>query len=283
MEIELADRRTVRRIMAHFQLRAQKKWGQNFLIRPAVVADIAAAAQVGAGDAVLEIGPGIGTMTQGLAKTGADVTAIELDSRLLTVLSETLASYPQVRVVNGDVLRTDVGALMEGRPFTVAANLPYYITTPILMYLLEAHLPIRRLVLMMQREVAERITAQPGSRNSGAITMAVQYRTTARMLFDVPPSAFMPAPAVTSTVVELIPRDCPPIDVPDERLLFRLVKAAFANRRKVFRNNLKALYDTDTADAILAAADIDGARRGETLTMEEWARLTAAAYAYLSK
>ncbi len=283
MEIELANRQTVRRILAHFALRAQKKWGQNFLIRPAVVADIAAAAGVGPGDRVLEIGPGIGTLTQGLARTGAAVTAIELDRRLVEVLAETLAAYPEVRIVSGDVLQTDVGALMEGQPFAVAANLPYYITTPILMYLLESRLPLTRLVLMMQREVAQRITAVPGSKNAGAITMAVQYRTQARMLFDVPPSSFMPAPEVMSTVVELVPRPAPPIAVADERLLFRLVKAAFANRRKVYRNNLKALYDGAAADAMLAAAGLDGNRRGETFTWEEWRRLTEAAHAYASK
>jgi len=283
MEIELANRQTVRRILAHFGLRAQKKWGQNFLIRPAVVADIAAAAGVGPGNRVLEIGPGIGTLTQGLARTGAAVTAIELDRRLVEVLAETLAPYPEVRIVSGDVLQTDVGALMEGQPFAVAANLPYYITTPILMYLLESRLPLTRLVLMMQREVAQRITAVPGSREAGAITMAVQYRTQARMLFDVPPSSFMPAPEVMSTVVELVPRPAPPIAVADERLLFRLVKAAFANRRKVYRNNLKALYDGEAADAILAAAGLDGSRRGETFALEEWRRLTEAAHAYASK
>lgn len=283
MEIELADRQAVRRILAHFGLRAQKKWGQNFLIRPAVVAEIAEAAAVGEGDRVLEIGPGIGTLTQGLARTGAAVTAIEIDRQLIGVLARTLAPYPNVRVVEGDVLKTDVGALMGDAPFTVAANLPYYITTPILMYLLESSWPLQRLVLMMQREVAARITATPGEKDGGAITMAVQYRATARRLFDVPASSFMPAPEVVSTVVEIVPRRTPPIEVADEQLLFRLVKAGFANRRKVFRNNLKALCDAATADAILAAAQIDGTRRGETFTMEEWARLTAAAQARLSK
>lgn len=283
MEIELANRQTVRRLLAHFGLRAQKKWGQNFLIRPEVVADIAAAAAVGEGDRVLEIGPGIGTLTQALARTGAAVTAIEIDRRLIEVLAETLAPYPNVRVVEGDVLKTDVGALMGGAPFSVAANLPYYITTPILMYLLESGWPMARLVLMMQREVAERITARPGDKDGGAITMGVQYRATARRLFDVPASSFMPAPEVVSTVVEIVPRKTPPIEVADEQLLFRLVKAGFANRRKVFRNNLKAFCDGATADAILADAGLDGTRRGETFTMEEWARLTAAAQSRLSK
>lgn len=279
MEYELARKGTVRRLTEHFGLRMQKKWGQNFLIRPEVVEDIVDAAELGPDDRVLEIGPGIGTLTQGLARTGAQVTAVELDPKLPEILAETLAAYPNVRIVPGDILKTDVRALMGDEPFTVAANLPYYITTPILMYLLEQKLPLVRLVLMMQREVAERLAASPGTKAYGAITLAVQYYTEAHVLFDVEPESFWPAPNVVSSVVEFIPRKQPPVDVRDEKLLFRLVKIAFAQRRKTFRNNIKAAgYESATADALLARAEIDGGRRGETFSLEEFARLTNVLY-----
>ena len=279
MEYELARKGTIRRLTEHFGLRMQKKWGQNFLIRPEVVEDIVDAAELGPDDRVLEIGPGIGTLTQGLARTGAQVTAVELDPKLPEILAETLAAYPNVRIVPGDILKTDVRALMGNEPFTVAANLPYYITTPILMYLLEQKLPLVRLVLMMQREVAERLAASPGTKAYGAITLAVQYYTEAHVLFDVEPESFWPAPNVVSSVVEFIPREQPPVDVRDEKLLFRLVKIAFAQRRKTFRNNIKAAgYEAATADALLARAEIDGGRRGETFSLEEFARLANVLY-----
>ena len=279
MEYELARKGTIRRLTEHFGLRMQKKWGQNFLIRPEVVEDIVDAAELGPDDRVLEIGPGIGTLTQGLARTGAQVTAVELDPKLPEILAETLAAYPNVRIVPGDILKTDVRALMGDTPFTVAANLPYYITTPILMYLLEQKLPLVRLVLMMQREVAERLAASPGTKAYGAITLAVQYYTEAHVLFDVEPESFWPAPNVVSSVVEFIPRKQPPVDVRDEKLLFRLVKIAFAQRRKTFRNNIKSAgYESATADALLVRAEIDGGRRGETFSLEEFARLANVLY-----
>lgn len=279
MEIELANRGAVRRLIGHFGLRAQKKWGQNFLIRPQVVAAIVAAAEIGPGDAVLEIGPGIGTLTQGLARTGAAVTAVELDPALPPVLAETLAAYVNVRIIEGDILKTDVAALMGNEPFTVAANLPYYITTPILMHLLESGAPIKKLVLMMQREVAERLAATPGTKAYGSVTVAVQYYTRARVLFDVLPDSFWPAPNVVSSVAEFVPREEPPVAVADEKLFFRLVRIAFAQRRKVFRNNLKAAgYTAAMIDELLELAEIDGKRRGETFTMAEFARLANVAH-----
>lgn len=280
MEINLASKGAVRRIIGHFGLRMQKKWGQNFLIRPEVVAQIVAAADLAPGDPVLEIGPGIGTLTQGLAKTGAVVTAVELDPALPPILAETLAPYPNVRIVPGDILQTDIPALMGNGPFTVAANLPYYITTPILMHLLEAKLPLRRLVLMMQKEVAERLAAVPGTKAYGAVTVAVQYYTEAEILFEVPPDSFLPPPNVTSAVALFRPRAVPPVQVQDERMLFRMVRIAFAQRRKTFRNNLRAAgYDAKDCDRFLAAAEIDGARRGETFSLAEFARLADAAIA----
>lgn len=274
MEFQLANRGVVRRLIGHFGLHAQKKWGQNFLIRPSVVEQIVAATEVATGDAVLEIGPGIGTLTQGLAKTGAQVTAVELDPALPAVLAETLVDYPNVRIVPGDILKTDVRALMGETPFTVAANLPYYITTPILMHLLEAQLPVRKLVLMMQREVAERLAATPGTKAYGAITVVVQYHTETEILFDVPPDSFWPVPGVMSSVVAFTPRAIPPVDVVDEALFKRMVKVAFAQRRKVFRNNLKAAgYAAAVIEELLTRTGIDGNRRGETFSMDEFAQL----------
>lgn len=280
MEINLASKGAVRRIISRFGLRLQKKWGQNFLISPAMVAQIVAAADLAPGAPVLEIGPGIGTLTQGLAKTGAAVTAVELDPALPAILAETLAPYPNVRIVSGDILQTDIPGLMGNEPFTVAANLPYYITTPILLHLLETRLPLRRLVLMMQKEVAERLTAAPGTKAYGAVTVAVQYYTEAEILFEVPPESFLPPPNVTSAVALFRPRAVPPVSVRDERMLFRIVRLAFAQRRKTFRNNLRAAgWDSEACDRLLTAAGIDGARRGETFSLEEFARLADAATA----
>ncbi|MCI5836664.1 MAG: 16S rRNA (adenine(1518)-N(6)/adenine(1519)-N(6))-dimethyltransferase RsmA [Veillonellaceae bacterium] len=280
METNLASKGAVRRIIGRFGLRLQKKWGQNFLISPATVAQIVAAADLTPGAPVLEIGPGIGTLTQGLAKTGAAVTAVELDPALPAILAETLAPYPNVRIVSGDILQTDIPGLMGNEPFTVAANLPYYITTPILLHLLEAGLPLRRLVLMMQKEVAERLTATPGTKAYGAVTVAVQYYTEAEILFEVPPESFLPPPNVISAVALFRPRAVPPVSVRDERMLFRIVRLAFAQRRKTFRNNLRAAgWDPEACDRLLAAAGIDGARRGETFSLEEFARLADAAAA----
>lgn len=274
MEVELANLGVVRRLLGHYQLRMQKKWGQNFLIRPHVVQDIVAAANLQPGDPVLEIGPGIGTLTQGLARTGAQVTAVELDPQLPRILADTLANYQNVNIVSGDILKTDIRTLMGGKEFTVAANLPYYITTPILMHLLESHLPIRKLVLMMQKEVAERFSASPGNKSYGAVTLAVQYYTEAKVLFDVPPNSFWPAPNVVSSVVEFIPRSVPPVTVHDTKTFFRVIHIAFAQRRKTFRNNLKAAgYTAEKIDQILTLAQIDGTRRGETFSMEEFATL----------
>lgn len=280
MEINLASKGAVRRIISRFGLRLQKKWGQNFLISPAMVAQIVAAADLAPGAPVLEIGPGIGTLTQGLAKTGAAVTAVELDPALPAILAETLAPYPNVRIVSGDILQTDIPGLMGNEPFTVAANLPYYITTPILMHLLETRLPLRRLVLMMQKEVAERLTAAPGTKAYGAVTVAVQYYTEAEILFEVPPESFLPPPNVTSAVALFRPRAVPPVSVRDERMLFRIVRLAFAQRRKTFRNNLRAAgWDSEACDRLLTEAGIDGARRGETFSLEEFAWLADAATA----
>ena len=256
-----------------------KKWGQNFLIRPDVVKNIAIAADIGEGDEVLEIGPGIGTLTQALAETKASVTAIEIDDRLLPILDKTLEDYENVRIIHGDILKIDINKEMNERSFTVCANLPYYITTPIIMRLLEERLPIRKLVVMVQKEVAERMTAKPGSRIYGALSVAVQYYTKPRCEFDISPQSFLPPPAVTSTVVSMEVRTEPAVAVKDEKLFFRVVKFAFAQRRKTLLNALKGGgVPTEEASCMLEMSGIDGSRRGETLSLQEFASIADSWY-----
>ena len=262
-------------ILRRFNLHADKKLGQNFLISEDVVRRIAAAAELAEGDAVLEIGPGIGTLTQALAETGADVTAVELDRRLLPVLDKTLEGYNNVRVINADVLELNVNEAMAGKTFKVAANLPYYITTPIIFALLEKKLPVERMVVMVQKEVAERMTAVPGGKEYGALSVAMQYYTEPELAFIVPPECFIPRPSVDSAVVVCKNRTVPPVDVCDEKLFFKVVKAAFSLRRKMLSNALKNMGITaQQAQEWLALAGIDPKRRGETLSLQDFANLT---------
>ena len=274
LESVIASPEVVHYICKRFDIKMSKKLGQNFLIKRGIVDEIVHAAELTPGEPVLEVGPGIGTLTQGLAQSGADVTAIELDRRLLEVLDTTLASYDNVRIVHGDVLKLDVPTIMNHKPFKVVANLPYYITTPIIMSLLESKLPIERLVVMVQKEVALRMVAKPGTKDYGALSVAVQYYTEPDIVLDVPPKSFLPAPAVTSSVIRCVLRDKPPVDVIDEKLFFRVVKAGFAQRRKTFANTMKTTG--------LSKANIDGQRRGETFTLQEFADV-ANAWAALIK
>ena len=270
-------------ICKRFDIKMSKKLGQNFLIKRDIVDEIVHAAELTPGEPVLEVGPGIGTLTQGLAQSGADVTAIELDRRLLEVLDTTLASYDNVRIVHGDVLKLDVATIMNHKPFKVVANLPYYITTPIIMSLLESKLPIERLVVMVQKEVALRMVAKPGTKDYGALSVAVQYYTEPDIVLDVPPKSFLPAPAVTSSVIRCVLRDKPPVDVIDEKLFFRVVKAGFAQRRKTFSNTMKTTgLSRDRIEELLAKANIDGQRRGAPFTLQEFADV-ANAWASLIK
>lgn len=273
----IASREVTQHILKVFHLRASKKLGQNFLIDAAVVRGIVEAAELQEGERVLEIGPGIGTLTQGLAESGAQVTAVELDKKLPAVLAETLKGYENVRIVQGDILKTDTRELMGDAPFKVAANLPYYITTPILMALLEQRLPIRKIVTMVQKEVAERMIAPPGSKTYGALSVAVQYYTAPEIVLDVPPKSFIPAPEVDSVVIACKVRGEPPVTVRDEKLFFRVVKAAFGQRRKTLSNALKgAGFLKDEVQGALEQAGIEAARRGETLSLEEFAQLADA-------
>ena len=283
LESVIASPEVVHYICKRFDIKMSKKLGQNFLIKRGIVDEIVHAAGLTPGEPVLEVGPGIGTLTQGLAQSGADVTAIELDRRLLEVLDTTLASYDNVRIVHGDVLKLDVPTIMNYKPFKVVANLPYYITTPIIMSLLESKLPIERLVVMVQKEVALRMVAKPGTKDYGALSVAVQYYTEPDIVLDVPPKSFLPAPAVTSSVIRCVLRDKPPVDVIDEKLFFRVVKAGFAQRRKTFSNTMKTTgLSKDRIEELLAKANIDGQRRGETFTLQEFADI-ANAWASLIK
>lgn len=217
LQPKIASREVTTHILKAFGLHMSKKLGQNFLIDAGIVQGIVDAAEIVPGEKVLEIGPGIGTLTQGLAEAGAEVTAVELDKKLPAVLAETLKGYDNVRIVPGDILKVDIPALMGEGPYKVAANLPYYITTPILMALLERHLPISRMVTMVQKEVAERMVAGPGSKTYGALSVAVQYYTDPEIVLDVPPRSFIPAPEVDSVVIVCKVRETPSVAVKDEK------------------------------------------------------------------
>lgn len=272
----IAQKEVTLHILKRFGIRMNKKLGQNFLIDEHVVNSIVEAAGIKPGDAVLEIGPGIGTLTQGLAEAGANVTAVEIDRRLIEVLSKTLEGYENVRVVYGDILKIDIGETVGASNYKVVANLPYYITTPIIMGLLESKMPIDVLVTMVQKEVAQRMVAKPGTKDYGSLSVAVQYYTKAEIVFIVEPDSFIPAPKVDSAVIRCTRLEEPPVQV-NEKVFFRVVKAAFAQRRKTLSNTLKTTgVPAETLKVILANAGIDGTRRGETLTMEEFATLANA-------
>ena len=283
----IADPKVTRHILSAFHLRASKRLGQNFLVDRSIVQGIVAAAQLTPEDTVLEIGPGIGTLTQGLAETGARVVAVELDKNLPAVLAETLKSYDNVAIVPGDILKLnipDILHLKDGERCKVVANLPYYITTPILMTLLEQRLPIERLVTMVQKEVAVRMTARPGSKDYGALSVAVQYFTEPCMVMDVPPRAFLPAPAVTSAVVACRVREVPAVCPQDEKLFFRLIRAAFGQRRKTLLNALTgAGLSKEQSRAGLAAAGIAEQMRGEQLPLADFARIADAVSGLLKR
>ena len=273
----IANRDVTKHILKSFNIHMSKRLGQNFLIDENIVRGIVAAADLETGEKVLEIGPGIGTLTQGLAEAGADVVAVELDKKLPAVLAQTLAGYKNVRIVPGDILKVNIPEITDNVPFKVVANLPYYITTPIIMALLEQHLPISRLVTMVQKEVALRMIAEPGKKDYGALSVAVQYYTRPKIALDVPPKSFLPAPEVDSVVICCEVRDTPPVDVLEEKMFFRVVKAAFGQRRKTLNNALKSMgLEKEAVKTILEQSAIDGVRRGETLSLEEFAKIANA-------
>ena len=271
----IASPQVTQHILNRFKLRADKKLGQNFLIDENVVHQIVAAAELSEADTVLEVGPGIGTLTQGLAESKARVVGVELDTRLLPVLATTLNGYDNVRVVHGDILKVNIMEEVGAPSFKVCANLPYYITTPIIFALLEKRLPMERLVAMVQKEVAERMAAQPGGKEYGALSVAIQYYTEPKIAFIVPPTSFIPAPAVDSAVIVCKRREKPPVEVCDEGLFFRVVKAAFSLRRKMLSNSLKNIgIKSERVAKWLELAGVDGKRRAETLSLEDFAKLT---------
>ena len=270
---KIANVSATRHILKTFNLRASKRLGQNFLIDAGVVDGILNAAEISAGDEVLEIGPGIGTLTQGLLESGAKVTAVELDKKLPAVLAQTLAGYENFKLVQGDILKVDVEKLMPPN-FKVVANLPYYITTQILLTLMEKRLPITKIVTMVQREVAERMTAAPDSKTYGAMSVAVQFRSNVRIAFDVPPESFLPRPEVTSAVVVCDIKE-PPFQV-DEEFFTKVVRAAFGQRRKTLFNSLiGAGFNRDAVTKALEVAEIEFNRRAETLSVADFARLAS--------
>ena len=271
----IAQREVTRHILNRFGIRTQKKLGQHFLVDESVVRRIAASLQLQPDMPVLEIGPGIGTLTQFLAMTGACVTAVELDRRCIEIMGTTLKAYNNIRIVQGDVLNLDFAELMGAGPFQIAGNLPYYITTPIVMKILEGQVPAEKMVFMVQKEVADRMVSAPGSKEYGALSVAVQYHTEAVKLFEVPSGAFMPPPAVDSAVILCTKRAQPPVDVPSAKLFFRVVRAAFGQRRKTLANALQGGgFSREEVTAMLQETGIKGERRGETLSLDEFAALS---------
>ena len=271
----IAQREVTRHILNRFGIRTQKKLGQHFLVDESVVRRIAESLQLRPDMPVLEIGPGIGTLTQFLAMTGACITAVELDRRCIEIMGTTLKAYNNIRIVQGDVLNFDFAELMGAGPFQIAGNLPYYITTPIVMKILEGQVPAEKMVFMVQKEVADRMVSAPGSKEYGALSVAVQYHTEAVKLFEVPSAAFMPPPAVDSAVILCTKRTQPPVDVPSAKLFFRVVRAAFGQRRKTLANALQGGgFSREEVTAMLQETGIKGERRGETLSLDEFAALS---------
>ena len=259
----------------------QKKFGQNFLIDTHVLDKIIGSAEITKDDVVLEIGPGIGTMTQYLACAAKKVIAVEIDKALIPILEDTLSEYENVRVINHDVLKVDIAKLAEeengGKPIKVVANLPYYITTPIIMGLFENHVPIKSITVMVQKEVADRMQVGPGTKDYGALSLAVQYYAKPYIVANVPPNCFMPRPKVGSAVIRLERYENPPVTVEDEKLKFSLFRASCNQRRKTLANGLKNSQELDyTKEEIEAAIEALGrgaSIRGEALTLEEFAKL----------
>lgn len=268
-------------VLKKFGIHTKKKYGQNFLTDERVLDRIIEAAEITKDDFVLEIGPGIGTLTQYLSAAAGEVMAVEVDSSLLPVLEETLAGFDNVTVINDDILKTDLKKIAEekngGRPIKIVANLPYYITTPIIMGILESHAPVSSQTFMVQKEVAERMAAGPGGKEYGALSLAVQYYCTAELNANVPPNCFIPRPDVWSTVITLKTRE-EKIPVTDEALLFKVIKASFAMRRKTLVNCLKGSKELnltrEEAERLLEDAGLNLNIRGEALTLEEFADLT---------
>ena len=269
-------------VLQKYNFNFQKKFGQNFLIDTHVLDKIIAESRITKDDFVLEIGPGIGTMTQYLCENAREVAAVEIDKNLIPILADTLSAYDNVEVINEDILKVDINRLAQekngGRPIKVVANLPYYITTPIIMGLFESHVPIDSITIMVQKEVADRMQEGPGTKDYGALSLAVQYYAKPEIVANVPPNCFMPRPNVGSAVIRLTRHSEPPVSVEDEKMMFRLIRASFNQRRKTLANGL-----TNAPDIPLSKEEIQESIlelgvpvtiRGEALSLEQFAQLS---------
>lgn len=281
MKHKLSNPKETIQVIQKYQFAFQKKFGQNFLIDPHVLDKIIAAAQISKDDCVLEIGPGIGTLTQYLAENARQVVAVEIDSNLIPILEETLKDYPNVTVINEDILKVDMEGLAkeynQGRPIKVVANLPYYITTPIIMSLFEQQVPVDNITVMVQKEVADRMQAGPGSKDYGALSLAVQYYASPYIVANVPPNCFIPRPNVGSAVIRLTRHKEPPVKVKDEKLMFRLIRASFNQRRKTLQNSLnnspELSYTKEQIGQAIGSLGLGATVRGEALTLEQFGAL----------
>ncbi len=279
---ELGNPKNTIEVLQKYNFNFQKKFGQNFLIDSRILEKIIGASGVTGQDFVLEIGPGIGTMTQYLCESAREVAAVEIDSNLIPILSDTLKAYDNVTILNEDILKVDINKLAgernSGKPIKVVANLPYYITTPIIMGLFESHVPIDSITVMVQKEVADRMQVGPGTKDYGALSLAVQYYAKPEIIVNVPPSCFMPQPKVGSAVIRLTKHEKPPVETEDEQLMFQIIRASFNQRRKTLANGLNnfpqiPLSKEQIQECILKLG-VPVTIRGEALTLEQFAALS---------
>lgn len=269
-------------VLQKYNFNFQKKFGQNFLIDTTVLDRIISSAEITKEDCVLEIGPGIGTMTQYLAERAREVVAVEIDKALIPILEDTLSAYDNVTVINDDILKVDINKIAEerngGKPIKVVANLPYYITTPIIMGLFESNVPLKSITIMVQKEVADRMQVGPGTKDYGALSLAVQYYAKPEIVANVPPNCFIPRPNVGSAVIRLTRYDKPPVEVADEKKMFALIRASFNQRRKTLVNglcNAGGLHvNKEQVQEALEIMGLPATVRGETFTLEQFARLS---------
>ena len=268
-------------VLQRYNFTFQKKYGQNFLIDSHVLEKIMDAAETGKDDCVVEIGPGIGTMTQYLAERAGEVVAVEIDKNLIPILTETLADYKNVSIINEDILKVDLNRIVEekngGRPVKIVANLPYYITTPIIMGLFENHVPVKSITVMVQKEVADRMQVGPGTKDYGALSLAVQYYAKPEIVAIVPPNCFIPRPNVASAVIRLTCHEKKPVEVKDEKGMFALIRASFNQRRKTLANSLSNAqnlsFTREQVTEALESMQLSPTIRGEALTLEQFAAL----------
>ena len=281
MNQKLSDPKKTIEVIQKYQFAFQKRFGQNFLIDAHVLEKIVNAAGITKDDCVLEIGPGIGTMTQYLAESAGQVIAVEIDTNLLPILTDTLKDYSNVKVINQDILKVDINELVKeynnGRPIKVVANLPYYITTPIIMGLFESNVPIDNITVMVQKEVADRMQVGPGSKDYGALSLAVQYYASPYIVANVPPNCFIPRPNVGSAVIRLTRYQEPPVQVDEPKLMFKLIRASFNQRRKTLQNGLnnspEISFSKEEITKAIESLGVSPSVRGEALSLEQFAQL----------